>query len=953
MDIPIGKDLSLDELSAAVSKIKTAGHPFGPYTIVCLKSGKYQFQEAKGLLVLFSRCFGDNTLVTRYLTCALLREYHSIVPLKENEAIVGKLSWRTTRAFQDSLQQFHVLTPEEKTFKESLEQAVQDIRKEARILVGTDDSGSTDFGRKCQAILDSALKHEPSFVKEDPKGSIDRLFEWSEKVRKEFDEIRSFSLSTSSRVASSSVLHKPLPKQMASSTPTTSPVSVSSSSSKRTPEEDFFQEALISAQDSLVKESEDLKATADPSAQSKYQQVLDTALAHRPVFSSKDPGKCVLEISEWAARVRKEWEAIRSPSALASRPGTSSAPPSAAAVSKSAQPSPTRPVATKSTASSLTPKPAPLSSQPDPVEGILRELLDSAEQDLKTKKNALIVLLTPDAQDLKRQCEEILQRALRSKPTLDLSDPDKTGERIFTWQQGVLTQLQEVRESCQSIQAPPVSAAPLPSAPVITPPLTQEMFESSLESIKNGIVTYKDALIASLPPLRDLREPRAGVVPVTKESLFGGDCDRVFEEAHRHLPRYDSTKTPEENKLAIEQWYRDLKGQLDAMASDYLHIMAPPRDQVVPQCAVIRQDGTSCGPIAILQSFVHTRKFDYFLKRTLVRKPEESDEQYASRADLQRTLRDFVQENRADLTDQAHHDLEDRNVRMPQILRQKMSACYRADHQMILRDVNQQVTALRQGIVQERNPALAACAERFCRQAEGLTETDSPSVSLEGLFHDEVEMLEQIMTSSVTPEARGANPELDRVLNALHQSPNDREKYFLLRKLRWILQGKSPAEIQKKDKKLRDASQQRETSDLILNAASFFKGKFGLQENISQNVGKCFQLASSLIHFMGRQKSYQKTLDDISGSTTVAYFWFESMLKKLDCEHLVKRIPDGRIDAQALGKLTSVICNPPGHFYVYVRVGEDSWREINYRLGPTITSQDLLKGPSLLIHYGL
>ena len=70
--------------------------------------------------------------------------------------------------------------------------------------------------------------------------------------------------------------------------------------------------------------------------------------------------------------------------------------------------------------------------------------------------------------------------------------------------------------------------------------------------MKNGILAYKDALIASLPPLQDLSEPKAGVNPVTKESLFGGDCGRIFEEAQKLAQGqslFDEVKNEEMGKL--------------------------------------------------------------------------------------------------------------------------------------------------------------------------------------------------------------------------------------------------------------------------------------------------------------------------------------------------------------------------------------------------------------------
>ena len=830
MDLPIGRCINFEELSEKVSQIVTSESFLGPYTIVCVKKEQYQLQKSSGLLGLlakvFSCCFGENNIINRYLTCAFLKEYHRIAPLKQNESIVKQLSWRTASAFQKVIGQFHVLDKFEARFQIKLQSIVEELQK-----------ATEDFLSKA--------------------GAID----------------------------------KP-----------------------------------------------------------KYAEILARALANQPRFDWTDPDRSVREVTQWEDSIKEKLKAISvSPHVL---PTT---------VTPSAHLSTTPPRKHRSVGSQMDQK-APVRPQPQhdlliqqQSEAQAKEMLDAAMKqaliEIHSEKDALIVRSGSKSQEVAQECERIVQAALKAQPSTLPMDPiggvmidlDKRYMEILDWQDRVINDFRAIVQTLLSSQHTRVSVAPLPSAPVIDAPLTEEVFLSSLESMKNGILAYKDALIASLPPLQDLSEPKAGVNPVTKESLFGGDCGRIFEEAHRRLPSYDSTKTSEENKLAIEQWYSALKDQLDVMASDYRHIMAPPIEQIVSQCTQIAQDGFSCGPIALVQSFAHTKKIDYFLRRKLVRKAEESDEQYTARIALQRTLCGFVEENRRGVE----------NPNIPQALRGRMSDCYRADHRALLLDVNQQVTALRESIVEERNPIFVAIAERFCGQTIGLTETAAPSVVLEGLFQGEVEMLEQVLTSSITPEVRGANPELDQVLNALAQSPNDREKYFLLRKLRWILQGKSPAEIQKKDKKLREASQQRDLSALILNAASFFKEKFGSRRDISKNVRMCFRLASSMINFMRQQHNYRQDLRDINCNTTVADYWFEKILTRLDCTALIKRLRGGRIKEHDLAGLTSFMCNPPGHFYVYVRTGVDAWTEINWGVGQTIKAKVLLEREKEAFHYGI
>jgi len=112
-------------------------------------------------------------------------------------------------------------------------------------------------------------------------------------------------------------------------------------------------------------------------------------------------------------------------------------------------------------------------------------------------------------------------------------------------------------------------------------------------------------------------------------------------------------------------------------------------------------------------------------------------------------------------------------------------------------------------------------------------------------------------------------------------------------------------------------------------------------------------LEKALESIASHRRTHAQNLRDIRGSTTVAEFWFEKILRLLECDQYVKRKREGAVTREEMNGLTAIILNPPGHFYVYVRVNRDSWLDINWRVGERAISTGDLRDQFPHIHYGI
>lgn len=488
------------------------------------------------------------------------------------------------------------------------------------------------------------------------------------------------------------------------------------------------------------------------------------------------------------------------------------------------------------------------------------------------------------------------------------------------------------------------SPRPLPSpTPDISPEQVERNRASYNEARERGIAELrqlKDTLLAALPPLEIKVAPRGGLDRIyTKETLFGSDCERELSYAPPYLPH----KGLEDTMQAMRTWTAETRTRFQEMAEDYRHIHADSSQQIVSNCLRIPQDGYSCGPIAILQALTHTKKMDYFLRRRVENRPTETDEQYVARTAQQNSICEYIMKNRAGTVS------EEESERIPRELRERFADCFEVEYQAKCQALQDQADACKTFVQTHHvEPAVVTIAERMCSTIRATKLTRSGGGNAQ-----EVEDLIHLVRLALGPRiqrlrdeqpASSALPHVQSILKELEEGRLDTKGKLACCQALWdvIQTGRMNTAYRTRfaDSSLGDMRARAIALGREMNIPPF-------SSDVLSNV---FNLALSLKEFGIAQRSHDTNLHDILKATTVAEVWFETILSRLDCFPYIERVKDQTVTAQNLEKMTAVIMNPPGHFYVYVRVDEGHWREINYGVEAPIPTSDLV---GRRIHYGL